>query len=131
MIAHWPAVIKDRNAVRKDLCHLIDVVPTLVSVSGGAYPKKFRGKRIATPVDGIDISTTFRGKPLPRERNLCFSYGGKAVVNGRWKAFGSGRKWRLYDFTRDRSEGRDVKEQHPDVLKRLIEEWEAYYKKNS
>jgi arylsulfatase len=130
MIAHWPRVIRDRNSIRRDLCHLVDIVPTILSVTGSPYPETFEGKPIQTPVDGLDISMTFEGKPLPKERYLFFSYGGDAVLNASWKALGSGENWHLYHFAEDRSESEDVRDEHPEILQRMRDEWAEYYEKH-
>jgi arylsulfatase len=128
MIVHWPDGTEKPKVVRHDPCHLVDILPTLLAASGGAYPNRFRGKPIQAPVDGIDISPTFRGERLPEDRNLYFSYGGKAVVNANWKAREHRKKWHLYDFSKDRTESRDVSGEHPEVLQKMVAAWNEYRK---
>ena len=48
LIVHWPNGIKDRNALRHDPCHFIDVVPTLVDLAGGGKPDRV-GQRASPP----------------------------------------------------------------------------------
>jgi arylsulfatase A-like enzyme len=120
-------VIKAGNSICRECCHLVDILPTALSAAGGTYPKKRKGKPIETPVDGCDLSMTFRGAPLPGKRNLFFSYGGRAVVNARWKAKARGKKWLLFDMSKDLFESKDVAAEHPALLKSMIDEWTAYY----
>ena len=131
MIAHWPAVIKKGSPICREPLHLVDIVPTLMAAAGAAYPEKYRGKPAGALVDGCDFSMTFKGEPFPEEnRNLFFSYGGKAVVSKRWKARLHRKKWRLYDLSIDRTESRDVSAEHPEVLQSMINAWNTYYKKH-
>jgi arylsulfatase len=131
MILHWPGRLKERQRVRKDICHFVDILPTLMAVTGSSYPQKFRGNSIRTLPDGCDISMTFEGKPLAAKRNLFFSYGNNAVINSQWKAISSRKdRWQLYEYGKDRSEAKDVAAQHPEVLKSLIAEWQKYRKRH-
>lgn len=128
MIAHWPSVIKKGSPLCREPLHLVDIVPTLMAIAGGTYPEKYKGKPARKLVDGRDFSMTFKGEPFPEERNLFFSYGGSAVVNKRWKARKHRKGWRLYDLSANRNESKNVGEKHPEILKRMVKEWEQYHK---
>lgn len=45
-----------------------------------------------------------------------------------WKAIRDekGKEWELYDVVKDRTERFNVAEQHPEVLTRLVTEWERW-----
>jgi arylsulfatase len=43
MCVAWPAQIKDKGGLREQFCHIIDVVPTLLEVTGIPAPKVVDG----------------------------------------------------------------------------------------
>jgi arylsulfatase len=58
MVISWPARIKDNGGVRWQFHHVIDIVPTLLEVSGIAQPVQVDG--IAQkPIEGVSLAYTF------------------------------------------------------------------------
>jgi arylsulfatase len=129
LIAHWPDGIPRtrRNALEHQPGHVMDVMATVVDVTGAAYPREFKGQPIH-PLEGISLRPAFAGGRLERRRPICWEHeGNRAVRDGRWKLvsrFPGG--WELYDMVADRVERTDVASAHPDVVKRLAAEWEAW-----
>jgi arylsulfatase A-like enzyme len=132
LIAHWPAGIPARNALRHEPGHIIDLMPTLLAAAGATYPDK-RDGRLTLPPEGrslLPLLTAASGQtPAPRpERVLAWEHeGNKAVRRGDWKAVAQGRgPWSLYHLAADRTESRDVAAQHPDTTRELAALWQAW-----
>ena len=52
----------------------------------------------------------------------------RAIRWGNWKAIRDekGKEWELYDVVKDRTERNNLAEQHPEVLTKLVAEWEKW-----
>ncbi len=121
LIAHWPAGIKGKGALRKQPAHLIDIAATCVDLAGAKYPEK------ATPLEGRSLVPAFADRPL--ERDLFWEHeGNRAVRSGDWKlvARGPGARWELYNIAADRTESSDLAAKHPGRVKGLARKWEAW-----
>jgi arylsulfatase A-like enzyme len=58
MAISWPAKIKDKGAIRWQFHHVIDIVPTLLEITGIAAPVQING--IAQkPIEGVSLAYTF------------------------------------------------------------------------
>jgi arylsulfatase len=102
------------------------------------------------PPEGRSLLPALRGRPVP-EATLYWEHTGNAAVRrGRWKLVRahpevkrywlqsgdpavhpkagdfSSYAWELYDLSVDRSELHDVADQHPDIVKDLGEQWQAW-----
>jgi arylsulfatase len=129
-IVHWPAGLRRRNAMDDTPVHLIDVMPTIVDVSGAEYPERW-GTRQIPPMAGISLTPALRGEPLP-ERTLYFEHEGhRAVREGRYKLTAlRGAPWALYDMERDRTELDDLAGQQPQRAASLARKWDAWAAEN-
>ena len=56
----------------------------------------------------------------------------RAIRWGNWKAIRDekGKEWELYDVVKDRTERNNLAEQHPEVLTKLVTEWEKWANAN-
>jgi arylsulfatase len=130
LIAQWPRGIaaQQRNRLVHFPGHLIDIMATCLDLAGAKYPEKIAGDPVSAP-EGISLRPAFDGRPLERAQPLFFEHeGNRAVRDGRWKlvAKGPAGAWELYDMVADRTEIHDLAGQHPDIVKRLVEQWEAW-----
>ena len=136
-IVHWPAGLKTRTGtLNATPGYLVDLMPTFIEASGATYPKEYHGQPI-TPFEGRSfLPILAASSPSAPPRVICWEqYGFKAVRDGDLKAVfspanmydrrGSG-KWELYDLARDRTELHDLAADHPDDLKKLIAQWDAW-----
>ena len=124
MIAHWPAGIRNPGRINRELCHLVDLLPTWMELAGdkAAYPDDI------PPIDGISIAPTFRDQPLTRERPLAWQYGGgRALRDGDWKLVYNRSGWALYDLAKDRTETTNLAAKHPERLAAMTARWHAWY----
>jgi len=131
-IACYPAEIKPGGIVSQP-GHIIDLMPTLLDFAGGTYPETFSGKTIQ-PTEGISLVPVLKGKEVEREAPLFWEHeGNRAVRSGDWKLVSAYdyqarkfRKWELYNISEDRSEIVDLSEKNPEILARMIIQYEEW-----
>jgi arylsulfatase len=126
LIVHWPAGMKRRGEIDPRPGHLTDVMATCVEVAGATYPKSVDGRDILPP-EGQSLIPAVRGEPA-KERTLFFEHeGSRAVRRGKWKLVAlANRPWELYDEDADRVEMKNVAAEHPDLVKGMSQQWDAW-----
>lgn len=131
MIAHWPVGISEKvkGKLVRSVSHLIDVMPTVMEVSGTKLGDKVGGKsRIA--MDGHSLAAAFRGESLADHETLFFHHAkGKALRHKGWKIVSAGKKWELYNLVDDSLELNDLAKKQPEKLAELIAIWTAESKR--
>lgn len=139
----WPERIP-AGTTCDELASTIDLLPTIARLIEAPLPDR--------KIDGLDIRPLMFGEPdarSPHEAFYCY-YGGQlhAVRDRQWKLHaphpyrtlngrpgGTGGKpvpyeqartgWELYDLKADPGETTNVYDQHPDVVHRLLHEFES------
>lgn len=125
-VARWPGHIVPGTTYDDPAC-LTDVLPTVTAVTRGRLPDD-------RPMDGIDLSATWRGRRVP-ERVLYHYHDWtlNAVRRGRWKLHLPGRENGLqpdpgghlppllYDIDRDPGEQHDLAATHRRIVRELTE----------
>ncbi len=131
-IAHWPAGIKaGGRIVRRQVFHLIDVMPTLCELAGATYPKVYRGREI-TPAQGVSMVPWLTGADVEvRPRTLYWQHENHAAIRqGDWKLVTTDDRndeaWELYDLGEDRGESEDLVAERPEVAERLKRKWRRW-----
>lgn len=130
-IVHWPQGVQQPDRWVRDPAHVMDVMPTLVEISGATYPRERNGRAVL-PVEGISLAPTFRATAALPERAICIQHeGARAIRKGQWKLvlgkrFPNAVTWELYDIKADPCEMTDLASQHPDLVASLTKEWEAW-----
>ncbi len=133
-IVHWPAGVQTPGRWVRDPAHIMDIMATLVDVAQASYPRQKNGLPIQ-PMEGTSLTPTFKdGGTLPT-RTLCFQHeGAKAIEHGNWKLV-EGKKmptesiWELYDLAKDPCETVDLAAQHPELVKSMSDEYDAWAKR--
>jgi arylsulfatase A-like enzyme len=127
LIAHWPQGIKGKGRLEKEPGHLVDIMATVVEISGASYPKVHNGMAIR-PLEGESLSTAFKGGKHDRGPIFWEHEGNRAIRVDDWKlvAMGAKGQWELYDIAKDREETMDLALSYPDVAKDLQKQWTAY-----
>jgi arylsulfatase len=130
MIAHWPKGIKKPGSICRETCHLIDLLPTWMELSGASFPGESTQAEIP-PLEGLSLTPTFRGEPIKRNTPLFFEFGpGTAIRDGEWKLVRLGKTpWELYDMSADRTETKDLAAQFPERVGEMTSKWEAWYRR--
>ena len=120
-IASWPAGIAPREKYEDQACHVIDLIPTLLEVAGGAYPADFGGKQ-HPPLPGRSFLSILTKSEMLPARTLHFSlFNNMALIHGGWKiATSYGQPWQLYDLASDRTETHDLAAEKPEKLAELL-----------
>jgi arylsulfatase len=114
MIARWPNKIEP-GAISEHIGHVNDFMPTVIEMSGADYPAIRDGVDVL-PLEGESLLPALRGEVEPPPRFLHWGlYGNRAVRQGKLKV--------------DRSETRDVIENHPNQARRMRVSWERWAKK--
>jgi arylsulfatase A-like enzyme len=127
MIVKWTKGIAARGALRHDVGHLIDIVPTLLELAGVHASATWNG--IPAPaLPGRSLVPTFvRDAGVEREP-LFFSHdGNRALREGDWKLVSSrqnGNLWELYDLGKDRRESVDLVARQPERVRRMETRWQ-------
>jgi arylsulfatase len=119
-----------KGEMRDDLGHIIDIMPTVVALTGATYPTEFNGKPIL-PEEGTSLVPALTRQPVSPDRPLFWEHeGNRAIHEGKWKLVAlRNRPWELYDFVADRTELHDLAAQNPDVVQKLSAEWDAWAKR--
>ena len=129
-IAHWPNGVGQRDKWVRDPAHVMDVMPTLIEVTGAHYPAQLNGNDV-TPLEGTSLLSAMRGEGLP-ERTIGFDHqAAHAIRQGNWKAVYSKRmphklQWELYNLADDRCEMDDLAKQQPERVKKMTADWAAW-----
>lgn len=128
MIVRWPGIVA-AGAITRTMGHLVDFMPTLIELAGGAYPQSVRGQPVP-PMEGQSLMPALLGRaPNPRPQPLFWElYGNRAVRGGEWKLVwgASDRQWELYNLATDRSETSNLARSQPQRVAALAKAWERW-----
>jgi arylsulfatase A-like enzyme len=136
----WPDKIKDVGAIRSQFHHVIDIVPTLLEVTGIKAPATVNGIK-QRPIEGVSMAYTFdqanAGKPSTRATQYFEMAGNRGIYHDGWMANTTpfappwdlatgklpsvvdGYKWELYHITEDFSQNDDLAAKNPTKLKEM------------
>jgi arylsulfatase len=130
LIAYWPEGIKNTGRISTFRGHFIDIMATLVDVTGATYPKTFDGKNIV-PMQGVSLNPVFQENKDARKEPIFWKWSkGWAVTKGPWKLVSSdgSKTIELFNTYIDRTETNDLAKKYPQVVNRLLDlhtEWLA------
>jgi arylsulfatase A-like enzyme len=126
-IAYWPGRIEP-NRVSAETVLSMDLFPTLLSIAGAAPSEKAR-------LDGADLLPSWVTGASPPERTLFWRFNKqRAVRRGPWKLRvekrddASNREYQLFNLDDDLAESHDLSQSHPEKVKELTSELEAWEK---
>jgi arylsulfatase A-like enzyme len=151
MAVSWPGHIKDKGALREQFMHVVDIVPTLLEVSGIPAPEYVDGIKQA-PIEGTSFAYTFdakKAKEPSRHKTQYFEMMGQwalyhegwllstEVNRAPWQAFGAANPdplnnqvLQLYNLDKDFSQSQDLAAKNPakvkEMKKMFIEEAKKY-----
>ena len=133
-VAHWPRGIAERGAVRRQWIHVTDVLPTLLELAGASYPQAFNGYRTRT-LDGRSFAAMLGDAHAPQQRQRQYYelQGNRGYISGEWKIVSLQTpvqaidfdNWMLFNIASDPTETRDLASTEPDVLRRMVAEFET------
>ncbi|WP_425530706.1 arylsulfatase [Rhizobium binae] len=141
MAISWPGHIADLGGIRPQFHHMIDIVPTILEVTGIPAPQMLNGVA-QKPIEGISMAYTFdkanANAPSKRDTQYFEIFGNRAIYHDGWLAATTppegpwfmgtktmpdvlSYKWELYNIAKDYSENNDLAGQMPDKLKEMQE----------
>jgi len=127
LIAHWPQGIPSQGKITHDVGHVIDIMPTILDITGTIYPKTFHDEK-TFPLPGRSLSPAFQGNRLEQHPFLFWEHvGNKAIRKGDWKLVAEHQgDWELYNLKVDRSELKNLAKTHPEKVRQLKQQWQQY-----
>ena len=122
-IVHWPAGLKAKQWDNTP-SHIVDIMPTLLEISGAEYPETIRGETVGEMV-GISLAPLLVGQKVNRGKPIFYSYvGNNGLWDGRYKIVSNrGGPWELFDMDSDPVENFDIAAEHPERVKAMSKEW--------
>lgn len=133
LVIHWPKGFKTKGGIRNNFCHAIDVMPTILDLTGTEAPSVYNGVD-QMPVHGASLTPTLdddSGKPA-RSVQFFEMLGHRGIWQDGWKAvtrhvpgtsWDEDDKWELYHLDEDFSETNDLAEAHPEKLEEMVALW--------
>jgi arylsulfatase B len=129
-IAHWPAAGWNKRHVSNTLCHAVDIVPTLLEITGAKKPDavKFDGQSICQLLDSAADT-----RDWPHDRMLVtdsqrlrdpIKWKQTAVMAGSWRLV-NGKE--LYDVKTDPGQQTNVIDAHPNQVERMRAFYNAWW----
>jgi arylsulfatase len=138
----WPARIKDKGGIRWQFHHVIDIVPTLLEVTGILAPDMVDGIQ-QKPIEGVSMAYTFDREnadaPSTHKTQYFEMFGVQGLYNdgwmlsavpqrAPWNVLGavtqdpaSAFKFELYDLRKDWTQYTDVAAQNPTKVKEMTD----------
>ena len=150
MAMSWPSHITDVGGIRRQFSHVIDIVPTILEVTGIPAPDTIKGIK-QRPIEGVSMVYTWDKKNADAPTRHTTQYfemlGNRAIYQDGWMAVTTpvnlpwelntatppdviaGYKWELYNLNEDVTEYNDLAGKMPDKLKQLQDVFYAEAKK--
>ena len=129
LIAHWPKGMASslHGKFVHQPGHLVDVMPTVLHVTGAKYPAARNGAKIYAG-DGVSFAAAFQGKGWTRREPIFYFHeGNRGVRAGKWKLAMKYRgEWELYDMDADRTEQHDLAQAQPGIARKMAAQWNAW-----
>ena len=89
MAISWPGHIKDQGGIRNQFHHVIDIVPTILEVTGIPAPQMVNGIK-QKPIEGVSLAYTFdkanANAPSPHHTQYFEMMGDHAIYHDGWIA---------------------------------------------
>ena len=131
LIVHWPARLAAHGEWRKQVAHIIDLMPTLLDVAGLKYPADRQGNALP-PLPGITIVPALADQPLKRDFLAWEHEGNRGLREGDWKLLSTGKDaWELYDLSIDRLELHNLAGSEPQRVSQMAAKWQKWADENN
>ena len=139
MAIAWPGHITDKGGIRNQFCHMIDVVPTILEVTGIRAPDTVDGIP-QKPIEGVSFAYTFdkanANAPSRHHTQYFEMFGDHAIYHDGWIASTKVMRppwvisgavsqdpasfpYELYDLTHDWTQFNNVADKYPDKVKEM------------
>ncbi len=140
MVISWPNRIRDKGGLREQFMHVIDVMPTILEVTGIEAPKEVDGIE-QVPIEGTSFAYTFEQQNADassRHTTQYFEMMGQwalyhegwllstKVNRAPWEAYGAANPdplnnqvLELYNLKEDFSQTKDIADKHPEKVEEM------------
>ena len=134
MIIHYPKGIKEKNGIRTQFTHAIDIAPTILEVAGLPEPKVVNGVP-QTPIEGTSLAYSFNDAQAAERHTIQYfeMFGNRAIYNDGWFARTIHRApwqtsnlpplntdvWDLYHIKEDFSLTNNLAAKYPEKLREM------------
>ncbi|MEI7533099.1 MAG: sulfatase/phosphatase domain-containing protein [Verrucomicrobiae bacterium] len=124
LIVHWPAGIQAKGELRTNPGHLIDLVPTVMEITGGKIPNKVAELDVP-PLPGKSLVPIFAKDGSVKHEYLWWNHeSNRAIRIDDWKLVADHQKpWELFDLSTDRSETKNLAGKYPEKVKAMERAW--------
>ncbi len=143
IVISWPKGIKARGEVRHQYHHSVDIVPTILEITGLKMPDVYQGVK-QYPLSGKSMVYTFDAKPDdPTNRHVQYYtlFGTRGLWKDGWMISSlhspfsntgdyEKDKWQLFHVAEDRAQSKDLADQYPKKVKELKAVYFEEAKKN-
>lgn len=126
LIARWPNGIP-HPVIAHEATHVVDVLPTILEVTGASYPADFGGHAVHA-LDGESFLPLLAGGDWQRQQPIFWEHEGNAAVrSAEWKLVRRhGGDWELYNMDEDRTELSDLAPGEGARVRRMDRDWSAW-----
>ncbi|MBW2539098.1 MAG: arylsulfatase [Deltaproteobacteria bacterium] len=134
MIVHYPDMITEKNGIRTQFTHAIDIAPTVLEVTGLPEPKVVNGVP-QVPIEGTSFAYSFNDAAAAERHTIQYFelFGNRALYYDGWFARTIHRApwemvglppleddvWELYNTREDFSLYTDLASEYPERLKQM------------
>ena len=130
LILHWPEGIKSPDRFEWTPGHLVDIMPTILELSGAKYPDSWNGAEIKK-ARGVSLVPVIKGREAKKHDVIYWEHEGRgAIRKGDWKLVNlvarDDSQWELYDLGKDRTETNNLREEYPDLANELLLLWKEW-----
>jgi arylsulfatase A-like enzyme len=140
-IISWPKGIKAKGEIRTQYHHIIDIIPTIMDVSGVGFQPEVDGVK-QMPFDGVSMKYSFDVAKAPTTHPVQYyeQLGNRGIYDNGWKAVTlHGNRmpwvlggifdfdkdvWELYNLNEDPTETNDLAASNPEKLEELKKKFE-------
>lgn len=132
LIIHWPNGLGKPGESRRQFCHAMDIVPTLLDLLDIEPPEQVNGVP-QMPIHGTSIAPTFKDADASLDRSVQYfeMLGHRGIWHNGWKAVTHHRggtpfdedRWELYNLDEDFSECNDLAQAQPELVKKMVGMW--------
>lgn len=136
MTITWPKKITNKNQMREQFSHVIDIAPTIYEAVGIKYPTMINGSK-QQPLEGSSLAYTFNNGQIKSKHSTQYfeMLGNRAIYHDGWIAATTPLRlpwvtmgaspspddfqWELYNVDKDFSEAQNLASSNPQKLKEL------------
>jgi len=148
MAISWPGHIDDPGGIRNQFHHVIDILPTILEVTGVGQPEEIDGIK-QKPIEGVSMAYTFKKEnakaPTTHKIQYFEMIANRGIYDDGWYACTTpphgpwilnaplppiaDYKWELYNINEDWTQATDLAAKDPKKLKEMQDLFEKEAKK--